>query len=108
MHDWALGSTATRSPAFFDLWYRQVVRCFAPVPVVVTDSASPLKPNIHAYPLLQWIELDQNYGRANDIRIGRIKTKYSCFTHSVLNGAMLRCAATQIFLCMSSKTACSG
>ena len=82
MHDWALGSTATRSPAFFDLWYRQVVRCLAPLRVVVTDSASPLKPDRRAYPLLQWIELDQNYGHANDLRIGRIKTKYSGFTRS--------------------------
>lgn len=87
-HDWALGSAVTRSPAFFDLWYRQVVRCLAPIRIVVTDSASPLKPDIHAHPLLQWVELDQNYGHPNDIRIGRINTKYSGFTRSVLNGAM--------------------
>jgi peptidoglycan/xylan/chitin deacetylase (PgdA/CDA1 family)/SAM-dependent methyltransferase len=99
MHDWALGSPATRSPAFFDLWYRQVVRCLNPARVVVTDSASPLKPNIHAHRLLQWVELDRNYGHANDIRIGRINTKYSGFTRSVLNGAMFAlCCDADIFV----------
>src|SRR5205085_12647377 len=37
---WTLGDMATRSIAFFDLWYRQVMRCFAPHRIIVTDSAS--------------------------------------------------------------------
>lgn len=87
-HDWALGSPATRSAKFFALWYRQVLRCLQPERIVVTDSASPIKPDIRAYDRLQWVELDQNYGHANDIRTGRISTKYSGFTRSVINGAM--------------------
>jgi FkbM family methyltransferase len=87
-HDWALGSPTTRSTGFFDLWYRQVQRCLAPQRIVVTDSASPVKPDIDAYRSLQWVELDGNYGHANDIRTGRINTKYSGFTRSVLNGVM--------------------
>jgi hypothetical protein len=37
---WAIGDTATRSPAFFDLWRRQIHRCLRPDRIVVTDRAS--------------------------------------------------------------------
>jgi len=87
-HDWAIGSGATRSPNFFDLWYRQVLGCLQPNRIVVTDSASPIKPNISACDRVQWIELDKNYGHANDLRTGRINTKYCGFTRSIINGAM--------------------
>ena len=87
-HDWALGSLATRTPEFFDLWYRQVLRCLRPARVVITDSASPIKPDTAGYDDLQWVQLDKNYGHANDLRTGRIVTKYSGFTRSVINGAM--------------------
>ena len=85
---WRIGSPATRSPAFFDLWLRQVHRCLQPHRIVVTDSASPIKPDDRSDPSLVWIELDRNYGHSNDIRIGRIKTKFSGFTRSVMTGAM--------------------
>ncbi len=87
-HDWTIGSPATRSVAFFDVWYRQLVRCLNPERIVVTDSASPVKPDYCSYPVLRWIELDRNYGHANDLRTGRIRTKYSGFTRAVINGAM--------------------
>jgi hypothetical protein len=86
-HDWTLGSPLTRSTAFFDIWYRQVIRCLGPDRIVVTDSASPIKPDYRSYPL-EWIELDRNYGHPNDVRTGRVKTKYSGFTRSVISGAM--------------------
>jgi hypothetical protein len=85
---WAIGATATRSPAFFDLWLRQVHRCLRPHRIVVTDSASPVKPDHESDPSLVWVELDRNYGQANDLRMGWIDTKYSGFTRSVMNGAM--------------------
>jgi hypothetical protein len=84
---WTIGAPATRSPAFFDLWLRQVHRCLRPHRVVVTDSASPIKPNDRSDASLVWIELDRNYGHALDLRAGRIKTKYSGFTRSVMIGA---------------------
>ena len=87
-HEWALGSALTRSVAFFDLWYRQVSRCLLPDQIIVTDSASPLKPDFGSYEGVQTIQLDRNYGHANDIRVGRINTKYSGFTRSVIGGAM--------------------
>ena len=83
-----IGHSTTRTPEFFDLWYRQVERCLAPARIVVTDSRSPLKPAYAACSNVVWIELDRNYGHANDIREGRIDTKYSGFTRSVLSGAM--------------------
>jgi ADP-heptose:LPS heptosyltransferase len=86
-HEWAIGSPATRSVEFFKLWYEQVERCLRPDRIVITDSASPLKPDYRRFPV-EWIELDRNYGQPNDIRIGRIVTKYSGFTRSVINGAM--------------------
>lgn len=86
-HDWALGSAVTRTPAFFRLWLRQVAHCLGPDRIVVTDSASPIKPDCRGYPV-QWIELDRNYGHANDLRTGLVQTKYSGFTRSVMNGAM--------------------
>jgi hypothetical protein len=85
-HD--LGSARTRSTWFFDIWLRQVLDCLEPARVVITDSNSPIKPDLENRSDLVWIELDKNYGHANDIRQGRISTKYSGFTRSVLNGAM--------------------
>jgi len=87
-HDWTIGSPATRSVAFFNIWYQQLMRCFKPECVVITDSASPVKPDYRSYPAIRWIELDRNYGHANDLRTGRIRTKYSGFTRAVINGAM--------------------
>ena len=87
-HDWTIGSPATRSVAFFNIWYRQVVRCLKPECIVITDSASPVKPDYRSYPAVHWIELDRNYGHPNDLRTGRIRTNYSGFTRAVINGAM--------------------
>jgi hypothetical protein len=44
---------------------------------------------------LEDVELDKNYGHANDIRTGKISTKYSGFTRSVLQGCLyaLNCDA---------------
>jgi hypothetical protein len=50
--------------------------------VVVIDSHSPLKPGAEARESVTWIELDENYGHAMDIRKGRILTKYSGFARS--------------------------
>ena len=83
-----IGDASTRSVWFFEKWYTQVCRCLAPARIVVTDSCSPIKPRYSTLANLVWIELDRNYGHANDIREGRIDTKYSGFTRSVLNGAM--------------------
>ena len=88
VHEWALGSRATRTPAFFFFFLQQVENCLTPSRIVVTDSSSPQKPEIKAHHRLQWVELDQNYGHANDLRSGKIQTKYCGFTRSVLNGAM--------------------
>ena len=87
-HDWTIGSPATRSVAFFNIWYQQLMHCLKPECVVITDSASPVKPDYRSYPAIRWIELDRNYGHANDLRTGRIRTKYSGFTRAVINGAM--------------------
>jgi hypothetical protein len=87
-HDWTIGSPATRWVAFFDIWYRQVMRCFQPERIVITDSASPIKPDYLSYPSVRWIELDRNYGHPNDLRTGRIRTRYSGYTRAVINGAM--------------------
>lgn len=87
-HAWSIGASDTRSVAFFDLWYRQVMLCLAPQRIIVTDSAAPVKPNIAAYDRLEWVELDSNYGHANDIRTGVIRTGYSGFTRAFINGAV--------------------
>jgi hypothetical protein len=83
-----IGHPTTRTAWFFEIWHQQVERCLTPARIVVTDSRSPLKPAYAAHPTVVWIELDANYGHANDIREGRIHTKYSGFTRSVLNGAI--------------------
>lgn len=88
VREWALGATETRTPMFFDYWYHQVLHCLVPSRVIVTDSSSPVKPDRTRYELLQWVELDRNYGHANDLRSGKINTKYCGFTRSVINGAM--------------------
>jgi hypothetical protein len=85
---WDIGCKATRSIPFFSLWLTQVVKCLSPHRIIITDSHSPLKPDYKAYDLIQWVELDKNYGHANDIRIKMINTKYSGFTRSVLQGCL--------------------
>lgn len=86
--DWDIGHESTRSIPFFSLWLSQVVKYLSPHKIVITDSSSPLKPDYKAYDLIEWVELDKNYGHANDIRTGVVDTKYSGFTRSVLLGCM--------------------
>lgn len=86
-HAWAIGTQQTRTPEFFALWYALVTAYLAPHRIVVTDSHAPLKPPHRDKPEVVWIELDQNYGHANDIRVGRLRTKHSGFTRSVFLGA---------------------
>jgi hypothetical protein len=87
-HQWSIGAPITSSPEFFALWYRQVMLCLSPARIVVTDSASPMVPDWRLFPEIEWVTLDANYGHANDIRSGKIATKYSGFTRSLLHGAM--------------------
>jgi len=87
-HDWTIGAPITQSVGFFKLWYQQVMRCLNPYSIVITDSVAPEKPDYQSFTNIHWIELDKNYGQPNDIRVGRIKTKYSGFSRGVVNGAM--------------------
>lgn len=87
-HDWAKGADITRKTVFFSLWLRQVERYLDPDRIVITDSNSPLKPDWQSHPKINWIVLDKNYGQPNDVRVGKIKTKLSGFTKSVISGAM--------------------
>jgi hypothetical protein len=87
-HAWALGTPRNRTIDFFDLWRHQVVRCLQPARIIVTDSAAPEKPDYRTYGDVEWVELDRNYGHPNDLRVGKIKTKYSGNTRPVINGAM--------------------
>ena len=87
-HQWAIGSPATRSHLFFDLWYRQVIASLQPDRIAIIDSNSPVKPDYWAYDGIEWIALDENYGHPNDVRVGKIRTKYSGFTKSVIASAM--------------------
>ncbi len=70
--EWGIGCKATRSIPFFSLWLTQVMKCLSPHKIVITDSHSPIKPDHAAYDLIQWVELDKNYGHANDIRTEKI------------------------------------
>ena len=86
--EWSIGAASTNTIEFFYLWYAQVLKCLSPHSIVITDSHSPLKPDYQSLDLIQWIELDHNYGHANDIRSGKINTKYSGFTRSVISGCV--------------------
>jgi hypothetical protein len=85
--DWNIGDDAIRSPQFFSLWHRQVLKYVRPELIVVTDSHSPRKPDHARFERLHWLELDRNYGHANDIRTGVIRSKYCGFTRSLIMGA---------------------
>ncbi len=82
--DWHIGDQRTRTPAFFHLWLHQVLRYLDPERILIVDSHAPDKADFAASDRIQWLELDRNYGHANDIRTGRIQTQYSGFTRSVL------------------------
>lgn len=85
---WTIGDDMTRVPEFFDLWLHLVRHYVKPDHVVVVDSNSPHKPANISQPGLTWIELDRNYGHANDLRVGEIASKFCGFTRSVLLTAM--------------------
>eukprot|EP00750_Incisomonas_marina_P010704 INCI16298.2.p1 GENE.INCI16298.2~~INCI16298.2.p1 ORF type:complete len:280 (+),score=30.75 INCI16298.2:220-1059(+) len=58
-----------RTPSWFPLWYSHLLHFTSPVQVVVADSDSPVKPQhvgseeqSRHYPLLQWVQLTQNFG----------------------------------------------
>jgi hypothetical protein len=86
--DWLIGDAITKSAAFFRLWHRLVVRSLDPSAIFVSDSHSPVKPDLSGLDRVHWAELDRNYGHAMDIRAGRISTKYCGFTRSMMLGAM--------------------
>jgi len=85
---WNKGDDLTRSPAFFALWHRQVLKSLDPSVILVTDSSSPNKPEWQRFDRVRWLELDRNYGHANDIRIGLSKTKFAGHTRAELMGAL--------------------
>lgn len=84
--EWTVGDPATRTPAFFEVWLRLVRRYIRPDLIVVTDSCSPIKPRVSAREGVTWVELDRNYGHANDLRFGLMATKYSGGTRSRIIG----------------------
>jgi hypothetical protein len=84
---WNIGDDLIRSSAFFALWYRQVMKSLNPNMIFVTDSNSPIKPDRQKFERVQWIELDKNYGHANDIRVGLSKTKFAGSSRSKIMGA---------------------
>ena len=85
---WNKGDDLTRSPAFFALWHHQVLKSLDPSLILVTDSNSPNKPEWQRFDRVRWLELDKNYGHANDIRVGLSRTKYSGATRAQLTGAL--------------------
>lgn len=84
---WNLGDDLIRSPQFFKIWHRQVLRYLDPIAILVTDSRSPIKPDFRSFARVQVIETDRNYGHSNDIRIGKIQTKFCGLIRSVLMSA---------------------
>ena len=85
--EWSIGDDRIRSPEFFALWHRQVIRYLAPDLILVTDSRSPRKPDWTRFDRVRVIELDQNYGHGNDLRRQSAAVKFGGFTRSVLMGA---------------------
>ena len=80
-----------RTPSWFPLWYAHLTHFTNPVQVVVTDSDSPLKPEFIGtksqtlkYPLLQWIELTENFGH----EAVSVSPTVGGWERSVLQGAM--------------------
>lgn len=95
---WLVGDQIVKTPQFFGLWLHLVRRYINPDQIVIIDSRSPLKPAEHLRKGLTWIELDRNYGHSNDIRIGRIVTKFAGNTRAQLLGAMFAlCNDADIF-----------
>ena len=86
--EWSIGDDFIRSPDFFSLWHRQVILCLDPALIVVTDSHSPQKPEWSRYERIRWIELDENYGHAMQLRGSLLHRKFCGHTRSVLLGAM--------------------
>jgi hypothetical protein len=95
---WLIGDQISKMPEFFGLWLHLVRRYVEPDQIVIIDSRSPLKPAEHLRKDLTWIEMDRNYGHSNDIRIGKIATKFAGSTRAQLLGAMFAlCNDADIF-----------
>jgi hypothetical protein len=95
---WLIGDQITKTPEFFRLWLYLVRRYIEPDQIVIIDSRSPLKPSEYLRNDLTWIELDRNYGHSNDIRTGRVVTKFAGNTRAQILGAMFAlCNDADIF-----------
>ncbi len=96
---WNIGTDLIRSTSFFALWHRQVLKCLDPARIVVVDSHAPNKPAWPEFERVHWIELDRNYGHANDLHHGRIVTKHCGFTRSmILSATYALCCDADVFV----------
>jgi len=86
---WLIGDAITRAPEFFGLWLHLVKAYIAPSRIVIVDSHAPRKPPPELRSQVEWIELDENYGHANDLRTGLRSGKYAGCTRALLATATL-------------------
>ena len=76
----------TRKVSFFDLWYKAIQKFSNPQKIIVIDSASPVKPVFQDKPLVNWYELNQNYGAGLD---GTKNKRLSGWDRGILASASL-------------------
>jgi hypothetical protein len=86
--EWLIGDAIMKEPAFFGLWLYLVRRYIQPDRIVVLDINAPVKPAKSLRDQVTWVELDKNYGHPNDVRVGKVRTKYAGCTRGELFGAM--------------------
>lgn len=84
---WNIGDDLIRSPDFFQLWHRQVLKYINPEKIIVVDSNSPIKPNPENLEKVEFISLDKNYGHANDIRADLVDGKICGFNRAIILSA---------------------
>jgi hypothetical protein len=86
---WMISDAITRTPEFFGLWLHLVRKYIAPARIVIVDSHAPRKPPPDLRAQVEWIELDENYGHANDLRFGVRSGKYCGVMRALLATATL-------------------
>jgi len=77
-------SVDTRKVDFFELWYSQIVKNANPLKIIITDSNSPVKPQLIDKSRVGFISLIENFGHALD---EKTKGKLSGWERAFLNGA---------------------
>ncbi len=82
------GTHKIREKDFFNLWYKSITTFTKPEKIFITDSASPVKPDLPDDPRIEFVSLYKNFGHAQHkdvVYCGSSKSVLSGIFYAQLN-----------------------